>query len=120
MAIDSPNDFSDPEVPKSPREFYMLYFQNMRKNADSFAEINKKIDEMAESHADDMDAILKKFDKWDIWKNCHDIDLQKNLETLTKHSVAIRIVTWIGTIFGAGFITFLIALLTGQFVLVKP
>jgi len=116
----SPNDYSNPDVPTNQREFYMLYMQNMTHNKESFESIDKRLLEIAESQEEDRESILGIFDKWDKWRECHDKELKLNIDTLTRHSVTLKIVTWVGSIFGAGFVTFLIAILTGQFTVVRP
>jgi hypothetical protein len=93
------DDFSDPEVPKSPREFYMLYFQNMQKNQSSFDGINQKIDAIIESQADDRDNMMAIFGKWDGWKVDHDKELKVNLKCLERHDEKIdslekKVNTW--------------------------
>jgi len=117
---DISTDYSNPDVPTNQREFYMLYIQNTMHNKESFEAIDKRLLEMSESQQEDRENILAIFDKWDKWKENHDKELKVNVDILTRHSVTLRIATWVGSLFGAGFVTFLIALLTGQFDIVRP
>jgi hypothetical protein len=76
----NPADFQNPEVPTNNREFYMLYFQNMGRIKESFDGIEKRLDGIIESQADDRDNMMAIFAKWDEWKKCHDADLAANLK----------------------------------------
>lgn len=96
---DSPTNYQNPEVPTNSREFYMLYFQNMNRIKESFEGINKRLDEITESQAEDRENMMAIFDKWDKWKVCHDGDLSANLKILTRHDEKIdslekKVNTW--------------------------
>jgi hypothetical protein len=100
-----PDNFSDLK-PRTDREWLQ--------------HLNVKVDTIIQTQAEDREDILALFGKWDSWKDCHDRELKTNIDTLTRHSVTLKIVSWVGSIFGAGFVAFIIALITGQFDIVRP
>ena len=88
----SPSDFSNPDVPTNMRDFYVLYWNDRKATA-------AKLEEIAESQADDRDTVLKVIDKWEKWIKEHDDHLQVNLSVLTRHDEKIdslekKVNTW--------------------------
>jgi len=88
----NPGDFSNPEVPTNMRDFYVLYWNDRKA-------LNAKLEEIAESQADDRDVVLRVIDKWEKWIKEHDEHLQANLSTLTRHDEKIdslekKVNTW--------------------------
>ena len=88
----NPSDYSNPEIPTSQRDFWVLYWHDRK-------EWKERLEEITKSQAEDRDDILKKFDKFDAWIKNHDDHLQTNLSVLTRHDEKIdslekKVNTW--------------------------
>ena len=88
----NPSDYSNPEIPTSQRDFWVLYWHDRN-------EWKERLEEITESQADDRDAVLKVIDKWEKWTKEHDTNLQANLSVLTRHDEKIdslekKVNTW--------------------------
>ena len=88
----SPNDFSNPEVPTSLRDFWVLYWHDRK-------EWKEKLEEITQSQTEDREDVVKFIDKMDGWIKNHDSCLSVNMSTLTRHDEKIdslekKVNTW--------------------------
>ena len=88
----SQNDFSNPEVPTSQRDFWVLYWHDRK-------EWKEKLEEITKSQTEDREDVVKFIDKIDDWIKNHDACLAVNMGTLTRHDEKIntldkRVNTW--------------------------
>ena len=78
----NPSDFTNPEVPTTMREFYMLYWAD-RHN------LNLKLDDIKSSQMESDDMLADYMQKTNDWIKCHDQGLLQREKLAERHGEKI-------------------------------
>ena len=114
MATNYPDDLTNINEPKTPREM--------------FQKIMRMIETDQAERADDRDTLLEFIDEFKCSQKLQDDKFDKHIKdyndivspSLVRVGTFIKIVTWVGTTLGGGVLLLILAILTGQVQIIRP